>query len=278
MTDELVVELEQVWRTIDVPAKVSRNQPSPHTKSALPGNASATLPNETSPAHLLRQIGLKLHRGQCLNVIGPSGSGKSTLLRLINRLDDASRGRITVLGKPVEQWPIRELRRAVSMVFQEPTLLDQTPRQNMYLPFTLCGQPADQMDQRIAEACRLAGFDPALLDRAPGELSVGQRQRATLARALIAQPQILLLDEPTSGLDAPTANDLLDRLDKLRREKGLTLLIVTHRLHEVRRLGGQVAVMIDGMLLAHGPVDEVLIHPPAGPVARFIEEAGSGSR
>lgn len=264
---EPILSFEQVCRTLP-----------PAGKSASSRKSTGAKEPQQGPIQLLRQINLTVYPGECLNLVGPSGSGKSTLLRLINRLDDASTGQVKVLGKSVQDWPIRELRLAVSMVFQEPSLLDQTPRQNLHLPFGLCGVTPDRMEDRIAEACRLAGFDMDLLDRAPGELSVGQKQRATLARSLITEPQILLLDEPTSGLDPPTANDLLDRLDILRREKGLTLLIVTHRLYEVRRLGGSMAVMMAGELVAHGLAEKLLTDPPEGPVARFLEEAGRGSR
>jgi putative ABC transport system ATP-binding protein len=224
---------------------------------------------------ILRQVDLAVPRGSLMHLVGPSGSGKSSIVRLINRLDEPTSGTIQVLGQAITDWPVRDLRRSVAMVFQEPTLLDMDVRSNLCLPFQLNGSMPTDIDQRIDKALQLAGADTDLLSREAGQLSVGQKQRVTLARALITEPQMLLLDEPTSGLDRRTAEALLDRLGELARAQRMTMVIVTHRLEEARRMGGRMAVVVDGRIEAADQVDRLLDDPPPGPACAFLlgEEA-----
>ncbi len=224
---------------------------------------------------LLRDITLSVPAGGVLLIAGPSGSGKSTLIRLINRLDDATAGTVTILGRGVTDWPVRELRRKAAFVFQEPSLGQETVRENLRLPFVLSREMPADIDARIARAMEQAELEPGFLDRGAGQLSVGQKQRVTLARALITEPEILLLDEPTSSLDARTASELLNSLAGIQRDRNargqsLTVILVTHRLTEARRMGGDLAVLIDGQLASLGPVAQMLDEPPAGPAGEFL--------
>ncbi len=219
---------------------------------------------------VLRGVDLTVPEGSLMHLVGPSGSGKSSMIRLINRLDEASAGSIDVLGRPIADWPVRQLRRAVAMVFQEPTLLDMDVQENLGLPFQLNGSEPADIDQRVEHAMQLAGADAELLNRRTDELSVGQKQRITLARALITRPQVLLLDEPTSGLDRRTAEALLDRLGELVDARHMTMIIVTHRLEEARRMGGRMAVVIDGRVEAADEVGRLLDDPPPGPACAFV--------
>jgi ABC-type methionine transport system ATPase subunit len=219
---------------------------------------------------LLDSVDLTVASGAFLNIVGPSGSGKSSLIRLVNRLDEATGGRVEVLGKPITEWPVRELRRRVGMAFQEPSLLGMIVRDNLRLPFQLCGDTPDDIEDRMSESLEDAEVPDAWLDRDDSQLSVGQKQRVALARALISRPDVLLLDEPTSSLDPRTAERLLDRLVRIRERRHLTMMMVTHRLSEASRMGGDLAVLIDGRVDSIGPVDGIIANPPTEASGRFL--------
>jgi ABC-type methionine transport system ATPase subunit len=219
---------------------------------------------------LLDGIDLTLARGELLNVVGPSGSGKSSLIRLLNRLDEATGGRIEILGREIGEWPVRELRTRVGMSFQEPTLLERTVRANLRLPFELCGRIPEDFEARADEARDDAGVAQELLDRDESRLSVGQKQRVALARALITRPELLLLDEPTSSLDPRAAERLLDRLAMVKERRRLTVVMVTHRLSEARRVGGKMAVLISGRIETVGPALQLLDDPPTSASREFL--------
>ncbi len=225
-------------------------------------------------ARLLDGVDLRVPVGALLHIVGPSGAGKSTLIRLINRLDEATSGTVEVLGRSVREWPVRELRRRVAMAFQEASLLGMTVRENLRLPFELCAtRPAD-LQQRMLGALELTGLEAAMLDRDALRLSVGQKQRVALARALITEPEVLLLDEPTSGLDPRTAERLLDSVAAMRGRRDLTMVMVTHRLEEARRLGGELAVLIDGRVEARGPLDHLVGQARSEKVREFLSGGG----
>ena len=223
-----------------------------------------------TPVRLLDRVDLEVARGGLLHVVGPSGAGKSTLVRLINRMDEATDGSIDVLGRPISSWPVRELRRRVAMAFQESSLLGISVRQNLRLRFDLCGDPPTDLDERMAGVLDLVGLDDEVLDRDASRLSVGQKQRVALGRALIGEPDVLLLDEPTSSLDPRLAEQLLDRLTSIRRARELTMVMVTHRFEEARRMGGDLAVMIDGRIEAFGTVESVIGQTTNQRVRRFL--------
>ena len=221
-------------------------------------------------ACILQGIDLEVPRGGLLHIVGPSGAGKSRLLRLINRLDEAACGRIDILGRPIAEWPPRELRRRVSMVFQQSTLMGMSVRENLLLPLRIAGSLPRDLDERQQRAMALAGVDPELGDRVESGLSVGQQHRVTVARSLLTQPEILLLDEPTAGLDPATARTLLDGLATLNAERGLTLVMVTHKLSEAKRLSGTMVVLVKGCILATGAVEQLTAEPPPGPAGEFL--------
>jgi D-methionine transport system ATP-binding protein len=223
-----------------------------------------------APVRLLDGIDLEVPRGGLLHVVGPSGAGKSTLVRLINRMDEVTAGSLEVLGRPIASWPVRELRRRVAMAFQEASLLGMSVQQNLQLPFDLCGERPSDLDERMAGVLDLVGLGTDLLERDASRLSVGQKQRVALGRALIGEPDVLLLDEPTSGLDPRLAEQLLDHLSAIRRKRELTMVMVTHRFEEARRMGGEMAVMIDSRLEASGPVESVIGQPASERVRRFL--------
>jgi ABC-type multidrug transport system ATPase subunit len=186
-------------------------------------------------------------------VAGPSGSGKSSLLRLLNRLADPDRGAVRYRGADVRERDPLELRREVGLVPQLPALLDGTIADNIRFAADLNGSQPD-----AARLLALAGLDPSFADRDAGRLSVGEQQRAMLARALAVEPSVLLLDEPTSALDESAKAAVEETLRDLRRRTGVSLVLVTHDLDQARRMAEWVIRLDAGSVVAQGPAEEVL--------------------
>lgn len=186
-------------------------------------------------------------------IVGPSGSGKSTLLRLLNRLADPDQGRVTYRGRAIAEYDPLTLRREVSLVPQLPALLDGTVATNLGYAAELAGVELD------TERClRLAGLTPEFADRDVGRLSVGEQQRAMLARALAQQPSVLLLDEPTSALDQVARDAVEATLAQLGRELEISLVVVSHDPEQARRLGDWAIRLEAGRVVARGPLAEAL--------------------
>ncbi|MFN3293062.1 MAG: ABC transporter ATP-binding protein [Gemmobacter sp.] len=209
----------------------------------------------------LAGIDLNLHSGEVLALCGASGSGKTTLARIAARLDQPGSGSIVLDGQDIGTIPparfSRDPRRSrVQMVFQDPA--------DSFLPWQSVRQsicdPVAPDPGALAEACRGAGLDPALLDRKPRALSQGQLARAALVRATVGHPQVLVLDEPTAALDAPLQAGVLHYLDALRRA-GMALLLVTHDLHVARLLADRLIVLDAGRIVEAGPVAHLLAQP-----------------
>lgn len=225
----------------------------------------------------LQPSDLHIARGEVFGIIGHSGAGKSTLLRLINRLEEPSGGRIDVDGEDVTALDangLRRFRQQVGMIFQHFNLLSsKTVADNIALPLKLAGeQSASAIDQRVNELLERVG----LTDHAkkyPAQLSGGQKQRVGIARALATQPKILLCDEATSALDPQTTASVLDLLAQINRELNLTIVLITHEMDVIRRVCDRVAVMDAGVIVEHGPVTEVFLHPTHPTTKRFVMEA-----
>jgi len=194
-------------------------------------------------------------------VIGPSGSGKSRLLRLLARLDEASAGEIELLGRELTAWPVGELRRRVGWVPQRPALGDGLAADALATPVDLGVITAGQLAERRDEALRIAHLEPRTLDRPVSALSGGERLRVALARALLLRPELLLLDEPTSALDGARGATVIDRLLAWAGEHGAAVLVVTHRIEDARRLGGEMLVLDDGRVDCAGETAELVARP-----------------
>jgi putative ABC transport system ATP-binding protein len=180
-------------------------------------------------------------------IVGPSGSGKSTLLRLLNRLADPDHGTISYRGGSIDACDPLRLRREVALVPQLPGLLEGTVESNLGYAARLAGEPLD------APRClRLAGLDPDFAGRDVGRLSVGEQQRAMLGRALAQKPEVLLLDEPTSALDHDARDAIEATLEGLRRELGISLVLVTHDPEQALRMSDRIVRIQDGRV--GGPV------------------------
>jgi putative ABC transport system ATP-binding protein len=180
-------------------------------------------------------------------IVGPSGSGKSSLLRLLNRLADPDGGSISYRGRPLEGYDPLKLRREVSLVAQLPALLEGTVESNLRLAARLAGRELD-----VERCLRHAGLDPGYASRDVARLSVGEQQRAMLARALAQEPRVLLLDEPTSALDRQARDAVEATLALLRRELDISLVLVSHDPEQARRLGDRALLLEGGRLVAAG--------------------------
>lgn len=186
-------------------------------------------------------------------LVGPSGSGKSTILRLLDRLADPDSGTVRYAGVDVSERDPLELRREVCLVPQLPALLPGTVADNIAFAADLAGRSPD-----IGSLLGHAGLDPAYADRNVGKLSVGEQQRAMLARALALEPRVLLLDEPTSALDSEARAAIEHTVARLTDELDVSIVLVTHDHDQARRLAGWVLEVHAGRAGKHGPAEEML--------------------
>jgi putative ABC transport system ATP-binding protein len=187
-------------------------------------------------------------------IVGPSGSGKSTLLRLLNRLADPDEGTVSYLGRPIADYDPLKLRREVALVPQLPALLEGTVESNLRYAAELAGTGLD-----LERCLCLAGLSADFAGRDVSRLSVGEQQRAMLARALAQEPRALLLDEPTSALDHEARDAIEATLAQLRRELDISLVVVSHDPAQARRLGDWAMRLKEGRVAACGNVDQALL-------------------
>ena len=218
---------------------------------------------------------LSVLEGEVLVLLGTSGSGKTTALKTLNRLVRADGGRVAVLGRDVEAWDPIVLRRSIGYVIQDVGLLPHlTVAENVALVPRLLGWDAGRRAARARELLALVGLDPARFGgMRPRALSGGERQRAGLARALGADPPLLLMDEPFGALDPLTRRRLQDEFKALQRRLGKTVVLVTHDVPEALRLGDRVAVMHAGRVVQEGAPDEIRDRPQPGFVRDFVAAA-----
>lgn len=204
---------------------------------------------------VLHDVSFAVACGRALTLVGPSGSGKSTLLRCLNRLVEPTAGIVRFDGRDARAWDPRELRRRVALVMQTPVLFDGTVRDNLRVrPLDTLG---DFSEARLRAILAEVGLGTELLDRDAATLSGGEKQRVTIARALLRDPSALLLDEPTSALDPPNAGLVVEAISRLRAGRGLTVVAVTHQPDLIRCLGGGVLYLVKGRVQALESIDGV---------------------
>ncbi|MEO5763442.1 MAG: ATP-binding cassette domain-containing protein [Vicinamibacteria bacterium] len=221
---------------------------------------------------VLDGVSISVEEGSILALLGASGSGTTTALRLVNGLVRPDHGDVIVLGASVVKWDLIELRRRIGYVLQEGGLFPHfdVARNVGLLPVRM-GWPIARVQDRIHEMLTLVGLEPAkFAARLPRELSGGQRQRVGLARALAADPPLLLFDEPFSALDPLTRRLLQDEFKALVKRLGKTAIIVTHDLAEACRVADEIVVLHDGQVAQRAPPAVVLSQPAHGYVQSFV--------
>ncbi|MFZ4835311.1 methionine ABC transporter ATP-binding protein [Rouxiella sp. Mn2063] len=237
-------------------------------------------------ADALSDINLEIKRGEIFGIIGRSGAGKSSLIRCLNRLEDPSAGKVLIDGVDIGALSASELvswRRRTGMIFQHFNLLSaKTVRQNIELPMQVAGIPKTQRQRKADQLLALVG----LQDRQhafPAQLSGGQKQRVGIARALVHDPQLLLCDEATSALDPETTRSILALLRDINRQRGITIVLITHEMDVIHDLCHQVVVLDGGKVIERGPVWQVygdpqhvttrlLLNPQIDNLPEFISE------
>ena len=206
---------------------------------------------------ILNELSFAVARGEILVLLGRSGSGKTTALKLVNRLLEHSSGEVRVEGRSTHNWDVIQLRRHIGYAIQEAGLFPHyTVERNIGLIPALESWPREKIRARVEELIRLVGLDAELLSRFPHELSGGQRQRVGVARALAADPAILLMDEPFGALDALTRSELQHEFLALQQRLKKTVLFVTHDLNEALLLGTRIALLEEGNLVSLTSPDE----------------------
>lgn len=218
----------------------------------------------------LRELSLEVAEGELLALVGGSGSGKTTTLELVNRLLEPDSGVVRLGGRDVREREPAELRRTIGYVFQGVGLFPHlSVGRNVGITCELLGWERSRIEARVAELLEAMALDPELAKALPTALSGGQRQRVGVARALAAEPAVMLFDEPFGAVDPPTR----DRLQQLIEERkgSFTGLFVTHDLAEALRLGDRVAVLHEGELQQVATPDELLANPATDAVRAFVE-------
>ncbi|WP_457974201.1 ABC transporter ATP-binding protein [Arthrobacter sp. D1-17] len=217
-------------------------------------------------------LSMSIDKGRITVFVGPSGCGKTTSLRMINRMVEPTSGTITVAGKDVTSVPAAELRRSMGYVMQSSGLMPhRSVLDNIATVPRLNGVPKRRARDRAAELLDVVGLDPALGKRYPSQLSGGQQQRVGVARALAADPPVLLMDEPFSAVDPVVREELQQELLRLQRDLAKTIVFVTHDIDEATVLGDKVAVFAIGGKLAQYATPEEILRAPANEfVASFV--------
>ncbi|NDL64090.1 methionine ABC transporter ATP-binding protein [Acerihabitans arboris] len=238
-------------------------------------NVCKIFDGDKTPIVAVDNVSLRVERGQIYGIVGYSGAGKSTLVRLLNGLEKPSSGEVRVAGQDIARAGGEQLRRArlkISMIFQHFNLLwSRTVSQNIAFSMQIAGASKAAISQRVAELVALVGLQ-GRENAYPAQLSGGQKQRVGIARALANNPDVLLCDEATSALDPQTTDAILDLLLDINRRLNLTIVLITHEMHVVRKICRRVAVMEAGRVVEEGEVLEVFTHPRQEITRQFVRQ------
>ena len=226
----------------------------------------------------LEDIDLTIPDGDIFGIIGMSGAGKSTLVRCINLLERPDQGTVTIDGRQMQTLTPAELRAArrdIAMIFQQFNLLMQrTCLKNVCFPLELAGRPRAEAETRARQLLELVGL-PDKADAYPAQLSGGQKQRIAIARALATDPKVLLCDEATSALDPNTTHAILQLIQQINRELGITVVIITHQMSVVEEVCNHVAILDGGCVVEQGDVAEIFSTPRTDSARRLVFPAGA---
>ncbi|MBA9026885.1 MULTISPECIES: methionine ABC transporter ATP-binding protein [Bacillaceae] len=230
---------------------------------------------QSQPIKAVDEVNLTINKGEIFGIIGYSGAGKSTLIRMLNGLETPSTGSVVVAGNTISSIKGRNLRKArqeISMIFQHFNLLwSRTVHDNIAFPLEIAGVKKSERQKRVNELIKLVGLE-GRENAYPSQLSGGQKQRVGIARALANNPKVLLCDEATSALDPQTTDSILELLVDINNRLGLTIVLITHEMHVIRKICHRVAVMEGGRIVEQGPVLDVFQNPAAQITKRFVQQ------
>ena len=220
----------------------------------------------------LKNINLTINESEVTVFIGPSGSGKTTLLKMINRLEDNTTGEVKINGKNVKEYDIHKMRWDIGYALQQVALFPHmNVEENIAIVPELKKWKKEKINARIDELLHMVGLDPEKYrKRKPSELSGGEAQRIGIARALAADPKIILMDEPFSALDPITRASLQEDVKKLQKQINKTIVLVTHDIEEAFLLGDKICIIQDGELIQTGTKQEIISNPKNDFVKKFI--------
>ncbi|MEX1307803.1 MAG: ATP-binding cassette domain-containing protein, partial [Eubacteriales bacterium] len=220
---------------------------------------------------IIQDLNLSIPEGELVTILGPSGCGKTTLLKMVNKLIVPDSGSIFVNGVDIQDIDTIDLRRAIGYVIQQIGLLPHlTVKQNINYVLSLQKKGAEIKDARAVELINLVGLDASFLDRHPRQLSGGQKQRVGVARALAANPAIILMDEPFGAVDEIARTILQDELIKIHGELKKTILFVTHDIEEALKLGTKIILLNNAKIEQIGTREELIFHPKSEFVKTFF--------
>ncbi len=242
-------------------------------------NISKTFQTSDGTVEALKNVTLTVADGDIYGIIGMSGAGKSTLVRCINMLERPTSGQILINGENLSELgnsELRERRRKMTMIFQGFNLLMQRNcLDNICFPLELSGMKKKDARKKAAELLNTVGL-PDKGKAYPAQLSGGQQQRIAIARALATNPEILLCDEATSALDPKTTQSILELIQKINRELGITVIVITHQMSVVEKICNKVAILDGGYVAEEGDVSEVFTNPQSDAAKRLVFPNGSG--
>ncbi len=237
-------------------------------------NVSKVFQGKENKVNALKDVSLKIEKGDIYGIIGFSGAGKSTLLRTINALEKPSSGRVLIDGEDINRLSPAELRnkrKSIGMIFQQFNLLEtKTVYENVALPLKLNKVPKEQIKKKVEEILEFVELSDKR-DVYPAKLSGGQKQRVGIARALATEPSILLSDEATSALDPKTTAAILKLLKKINQELHITIVLITHEMNVIQSICNHVAVMENGEIVEKGDVIDVFGAPQKNITKNFVK-------
>ena len=228
--------------------------------------------NSPFEQHAVRGVSMDIHEGELLGIIGHTGSGKSTLIQHLNGLIRPQQGRVLLEGKDIWEDPkkIRDVRFKVGMVFQYPEhqLFEDTIYKDIAFGPRNMGLSEEEIDRRVRDAAATVGLTKEMLDKSPFDLSGGEKRRAAIAGVMAMEPQILILDEPTAGLDPRGREQVLAMIREYQKQRGTTVLLVSHSMEDIARVADRVLVMSHGQVAMLDTVEQVFSR------AQELEEIG----
>ncbi len=238
-------------------------------------NVNKIYETKSTQVKAVNNVNLKIEKGEIFGIIGYSGAGKSSLIRLLNGLEKPTSGEVNVAGSKIDSISGAKLRKArleISMIFQHFNLLwSRTVRENIAFPLEIAGVKKSERLKRVDELIKLVGLD-GRENAYPSQLSGGQKQRVGIARALANNPKVLLCDEATSALDPQTTDSILDLLVDINKRLGLTIVLITHEMHVIRKICHRVAVMENGEVVEQGNVLDVFKNPQKQITKTFVKQ------